>query len=69
MLPLVLSLALLVVLVLMVVRRRRLTILMSLGSVIGAVLALIWLQDLGLLPGTKGPLTHTRPQTLEDARR
>ncbi|MBD8907692.1 hypothetical protein [Methylorubrum zatmanii] len=69
MLKLVLSLALLGVLVLMVVRRRHLTILMGVASLIGSVLALIWLQDLGLLPGTQGPLTHARPQTLQDIRR
>lgn len=64
-----LAAALLVVVILMVVWRRHLTILMSLGSLIGALLAMIWLQDLGLLPGTKGPFSHTRPQTLEDVRR
>lgn len=69
MLTLALSLALLIVIVLMVVRRRHLTILMSLGSLIAALLAMLWLQDLGLLPGTQGPLTHTRPQTVDDIRR
>lgn len=69
MLTLALSLALLAVIVLMVVRRRHLTFLMSVGSLIAALLAMLWLQDLGLLPGTQGPLTHTRPQTLEDSRR
>ncbi|ACB83425.1 MULTISPECIES: hypothetical protein [Methylorubrum] len=69
MLTLALSLALLAVIVLIVVRRRHLTLLMSLGSLIAALLAMLWLQDLGLLPGTQGPLTHTRPQTLDDARR
>lgn len=69
MLTLTLSLALLAVIVLIVVRRRHLTLLMSLGSLIAALLAMLWLQDLGLLPGTQGPLTHTRPQTLDDARR
>ncbi|MGW5960917.1 hypothetical protein [Methylorubrum thiocyanatum] len=69
MLTLALSLALLAVIVLIVVRRRHLTLLMSLGSLIAALLAMLWLQNLGLLPGTQGPLTHTRPQTLDDARR
>ena len=69
MLTALLSLALLVVLVLMVVRRRQLTILMSLASLIGAILGLIWLQDLGLLPGSQGPLSHKRPTTVEDVRR
>lgn len=69
MLTLTLSLTLLAVIVLIVVRRRHLTLLMSLGSLIAALLAMLWLQDLGLLPGTQGPLTHTRPQTLDDARR
>lgn len=69
MLTLALSLALLAVIVLIVVRRRHLTLLMSLGSLIAALLAMLWLQDLGPLPGTQGPLTHTRPQTLDDARR
>ena len=69
MLTLALSLALLAVIVLIVVRRRHLTLLMSLGSLIAALLAMLWLQDLGLLPGTQGPLTHTRPQTLDEARR
>lgn len=69
MLTALLVLALLVVLVLMVVRRRHLTILMSLASLIGALLGMIWLQDLGLLPGSQGPLSHKRPATLEDMRR
>ncbi|MBB2961256.1 hypothetical protein [Methylobacterium sp. R2-1] len=69
MLTLALSLALLVVLILIIVRRRNLTILMSLGSLIAALLAMLWLQDLGLLPGSQGPLTHTRPQTIDDLRR
>lgn len=69
MLKLVLSLALLAVLILIVVRRRHLTLLMSVATVIGSILVLIWLQDLGLLPGTQGPLTHARPQTLQDLRR
>lgn len=69
MLTALLLLALLVVLVLMVVRRRHLTLLMSLASLIGALLGMIWLQDLGLLPGSEGPLSHKRPPTLEDARR
>lgn len=69
MLTLALSVALLAVIVLIVVRRRQLTLLMSLASLIAALLAMLWLQDLGLLPGTQGPLTHTRPQTLEDGRR
>ncbi|HEV2541371.1 MAG TPA: hypothetical protein VGU70_01275 [Methylobacterium sp.] len=69
MLTLALSLALLVVLVLIIVRRRNLTILMSIGSLIAALLAMLLLQDLGLLPGSQGPLTHTRPQTVDDLRR
>ncbi|GJE68511.1 hypothetical protein [Methylorubrum podarium] len=69
MLTLALSLALLVVLIFMIVRRRHLTILMSVASLLAGLLAMLWLQDLGLLPGSQGPLTHTRPQTLEDARR
>lgn len=69
MLKLALLLALLTVIILIVVRRRHLTLLMSLGSLIAALLAMLWLQDLGLLPGTQGPLTHTRPHTLEDGRR
>jgi hypothetical protein len=69
MLTLALSLALLVVVILIIVRRRHLTLLMGLGSLIAALLAMLWLQDLGLLPGSQGPLTHTRPLTLDDARR
>ncbi len=69
MLSLALSVALLVVIILMFVWRRYLTLLMSLGSIIGAVLSLIWLQDLGLLPGSKGPFSHARPPILEDTRR
>lgn len=59
--------AFVIVLGLIVVRQRNLTFLMSLGGLIGAVLAMIWLQNQGLLPGTQGPLSGTRPQTLIDA--
>ncbi|MCP1550841.1 MULTISPECIES: hypothetical protein [Methylorubrum] len=69
MLTLALSLALLVVVILIIVRRRHLTLLMGVGSLIAALLAMLWLQDLGLVPGSQGPLTHTRPQTLNDVRR
>ena len=69
MLTLALSFALLVVVILIIVRRRHLTLLMGVGSLIAALLAMLWLQDLGLLPGSQGPLTHTRPQTLNDVRR
>jgi len=69
MLTLALSLALLVVVILIIVRRRHLTPLMGVGSLIAALLAMLWLQDLGLVPGSQGPLTHTRPQTLNDVRR
>ncbi len=55
--------------ILIIVRRRHLTLLMGVGSLIAALLAMLWLQDLGLLPGSQGPLTHTRPQTLNDVRR
>lgn len=68
-LTVVLSIALLVVLILLVVWRRHLTILMTLGSLLAGILLLIWMQSMGLLPGTQGPLSQTRPQTLEDARR
>lgn len=62
MLTVLLSLALFVVLVVMAVRRRGLGWLGSLASLLAAALMLIWLQDMGLLPGTTGPLTPANPQ-------
>lgn len=56
-----LLLALLVVLVLMLVRRRNLTALTYAACLIGAAIMLIWMQDTGLWPGTKGPLTPGEP--------
>lgn len=67
MLTYLLIIAFVIVLGLMVVRQRNLTFLMSLAGIIGAVLTMIWLQNQGLLPGTQGPLSGTRPQTLIDA--
>lgn len=66
MLTTVIALALIVVLGLIVVRRRNLTFLLSLASLLAGMLTLIWLQNQGLLPGTQGPLSDRRPQTVMD---
>ncbi|KQP51691.1 hypothetical protein ASG40_06235 [Methylobacterium sp. Leaf399] len=68
MLTVLLGLALLAVLVLMLVRRRDIGRLTSLATLIAGVMALLWLIDSGLLPGSQGPLTPARPDTLLDAR-
>jgi hypothetical protein len=69
MLTLLVALALVVVLGLIVVRQRNLGFLMSLGSLLAGVLLLIWMQNQGLLPGTQGPLSDRRPQTIMDGPR
>ncbi|KQT56179.1 hypothetical protein ASG52_24195 [Methylobacterium sp. Leaf456] len=66
MLTILLAVALAVVLGLIVVRQRNLGFLMSLGSLIAAVLMMIWMQNMGLLPGSQGPYSDTRPPTLLD---
>ncbi|KQP80683.1 hypothetical protein [Methylobacterium sp. Leaf117] len=66
MLILVLSLVLLATLVLMVVRRRYIGRLTSFATLLASIILMIWLQDSGLLPGTRGPLSDRRPQTSLD---
>lgn len=65
----VLSLAFVAVIVVMIVRRRNLTLLMNVASLLGLAILLLWMIDMGLLPGSDGPLAKYRPQTLEDTRR
>ncbi|WP_342153589.1 hypothetical protein [Methylorubrum sp. SB2] len=69
MLTILLSIAMVVVLGLILVRQRNLGFLMSLGSLIAAILMMIWMQNMGLLPGSQGPLSESRPQTLMDGQR
>jgi preprotein translocase subunit SecD len=57
----VLLVALLVVLVLMVVRRRHLGRLASLATLLAAMLGLIVMQDSGLLPTKPVPSPSARP--------
>ncbi len=66
MLTILLAIALAVVLALIFLRRRNLGFLMSLGSLLAALLMMIWMQNMGLLPGSQGPLSDARPQTLMD---
>ncbi len=66
MLTYLLAIALVVVTGLIVVRQRNLGFLMSLGSLLAGLLLMIWLQNMGLLPGSQGPLSEARPQTLLD---
>lgn len=69
MLTILLLVALGGVLVLLVVRRRHLTVLTSIACLLGAIIMLIWMQDTGLWPGTDGPLSHLRPRTPVDVPR
>ncbi|WP_232628596.1 hypothetical protein [Methylobacterium sp. Leaf118] len=66
MLTLALAAGLLAVLVGMVVWQRQLTLLMTLASLLAGGLLLIWMQAMGLLPGTQGPLADRRPHTLQE---
>lgn len=66
MLTILLAIALVVVLGLIFVRQRNLGFLMSLGSLIAGLLMMIWMQNMGLLPGSQGPYSNKRPQTLLD---
>ena len=61
MLLLALIVALLVVLVMMVVLRQWTGRLASLATLIAAAIVALWLAELGLLPGSRGPLTAERP--------
>lgn len=61
MLLLALILALLVVLVMMIVLRQWTGRLASLATLIAGALMALWLAEVGLLPGSKGPLTDERP--------
>jgi hypothetical protein len=61
MLMLALLFALLVVLVMMAVLRRWTGRLVSLATLIAGALVTLWLAQVGLLPGSKGPLTQDRP--------
>jgi hypothetical protein len=63
MLLVLLSLVLLATLALIVVRRRYIGRLTSFATLIAAIMLMIWMQDAGLLPGTKGPLGDSRPRT------
>ncbi|MCJ2033358.1 hypothetical protein [Methylobacterium sp. J-068] len=67
MLLLALALVLLVTLGLIVVRRRHVGRLTSFATLVATIMLMIWLQDAGLLPGTKGPLSDIRPRTNLDA--
>jgi ABC-type branched-subunit amino acid transport system permease subunit len=61
MLMVALILALLAVLVAMVVLRRWTGRLASLATLIAGAIVALWLAEMGLLPGSRGPLTVERP--------
>ncbi|MBP1178672.1 hypothetical protein [Methylobacterium sp. PvR107] len=61
MLLLALLLALVAVLVAMIILRRWTGRLASLATLIAGAIMALWLAEVGLLPGSKGPLTETRP--------
>jgi ABC-type branched-subunit amino acid transport system permease subunit len=61
MLLLVLLVALLAVVVAMIVLRRWTGRLTSLATLIAGAIMALWLAQVGLLPGSKGPLTADRP--------
>ena len=67
MLLVLLSLVLLATLALIVVRRRYIGRLTSFATLIAAIMLMIWMQDAGLLPGTKGPLGDSRFRTSLDS--
>lgn len=60
MLMLALLLALLATVILMIWRRRWIGRLSSLATLIAAAMTVIWLAQMGLLPGTTGPLEGER---------
>jgi uncharacterized membrane protein YqjE len=60
MLLLALSLSLLVIVIVMIWRRRWIGRLSSLATLIAAAIAVIWMAQMGLLPGTTGPLENER---------
>ncbi|MFF9551768.1 hypothetical protein ACF1BT_18700 [Methylobacterium fujisawaense] len=61
MLMFVLLIALLAVVVVMIVLRRWTGRLASLATLLAGAIAVLWLAEVGLLPGTQGPLTAQRP--------
>ena len=61
MLLLALLFALLAVVVVMVILRRWTGRLASLATLIAGAIMALWLAEVGLLPGSKGPLTIYRP--------
>ncbi len=61
MLLLTLIVALLAVLVMMIVLRRWTGRLASLATLIAGAIMVLWMAQVGLLPGSKGPLTADRP--------
>jgi hypothetical protein len=61
MLMLVLLIALLAVVVVLIVLRRWTGRLASLATLLAGAIAVLWLAEVGLLPGTQGPLTAQRP--------
>ena len=61
MLLLALLLALLAVVVAMFVLRRWTGRLASLATLIAGAMMALWMAEVGLLPGSKGPLTASRP--------
>jgi hypothetical protein len=66
MLLLVLSLVLLVTFGLIVVRPQYTGRLTSFATLVAAILLMLWMQDQGLLPGTTGPMSGSRPATRLD---
>lgn len=62
-----LSATLLATLGLIAVRRRHIGRLTSFATLVAAIILMIWLQDAGLLPGTRGPWSDSRPRTGLDA--
>lgn len=61
MLMLALLIALLAVVVAMFVLRRWTGRLASLATLLAGAIMVLWLAEVGLLPGTQGPLTAYRP--------
>ncbi|MGU3361783.1 hypothetical protein ACLBWX_15735 [Methylobacterium sp. M6A4_1b] len=66
MLLLVLFLLLFATLVLMVVRRRHIGRLTSFATLLAVAMLMIWMQDNGLLPGSQGRFSDSRPHTSLD---
>jgi len=62
MLLLALLFALMVVLAVMIITRRWTGRLASLATLIAGALMALWLAQVGLLPGSTGPLTPDRPR-------